>query len=286
MSILYIDKPKGMTSFDICFRLRKVLGTRKIGHTGTLDPNATGLMIILSDKDTKANQFLVSDSKEYIAECLIGCSTDTLDIDGSIIEEKEETMPDRNDIDNVLKSFLGDSMQLPPMTSAIKVDGKKLYEYARKGEEVEIKPRSVNINELKILNYDQENRILELYIKCSKGTYIRSIAHDLGKNLGCFGHLIKLVRVKAGDFEVENSIKLEDLADVETVQKHLIYPLEKLDYQTYELNTKELELVSHGMQIFARTSLQNGIVILTNNNKLIAVAEMLNDKIKCSKVFI
>ena len=205
----------------------------------------------------------------------------------SIVDvEVSDKTPDLEEIENELNNFRGDIEQLPPIYSAIKVNGKKLYEYARKGEEVEIKPRSVNINELKILNYDQENRILELYIKCSKGTYIRSIAHDLGKNLGCFGHLIKLVRVKAGDFEVENSIKLEDLTDIETVQKHLIYPLEKLDYQTYELNTKELELVSHGMQIFARTSLQNGIVILTNNNKLIAIAEMIDNKIKCSKVFI
>ena len=170
-----------MTSFDICFRLRKVLGTRKIGHTGTLDPNATGLMIVLSDKDTKANQFLVSDSKEYIAECLIGCSTDTLDIDGSIIEEKEETMPDRNDIDNALKSFLGDSMQLPPMTSAIKVDGKKLYEYQREGKTVELEPRPVNVSEIELLNVNE--RTFSFRCKVSSGTYIRVLLQDILKKL-------------------------------------------------------------------------------------------------------
>ena len=164
--------------------------------------------------------------------------------------------------------------------------GKKLYEYARKGEEVEIQPRNVNISELELLNYDKENRTLELYIKCSKGTYIRSIAHDLGKNLNCFGHLIKLVRVKAGDFLVENAIKLDELSSVEEVKKHLIYPLEKLDYQTYELNEKELELVSHGMQIWAQNLLEEGIVILTHNSKLVAVAEANENKIKCLKVFI
>ena len=163
---------------------------------------------------------------------------------------------------------------------------KKLYEYARKGEEVEIQPRSVNISELELLNYDKENRTLELYIECSKGTYIRSIAHDLGKNLNCFGHLIKLVRVKAGDFLVENAIKLDELSSVEEVEKHLIYPLEKLDYQTYELNEKELELVSHGMQIWAQNLLEEGIVILTHNSKLVAVAEANENKIKCLKVFI
>ena len=281
---LNVYKQKGKTSHDVVAILRRVTKIKQIGHTGTLDPFAEGVLPICIGKATRLIEYL-NDDKAYIGTVQLGKSTTTYDLEGETVDVSDKT-PDLEEIENELNNFRGDIEQLPPIYSAIKVNGKKLYEYARKGEEVEIKPRSVNINELKILNYDQENRILELYIKCSKGTYIRSIAHDLGKNLGCFGHLIKLVRVKAGDFEVENSIKLEDLADIETVQKHLIYPLEKLDYQTYELNTKELELVSHGMQIFARTNLQNGIVILTNNNKLIAIAEMLNDKIKCSKVFI
>ena len=281
---LDVYKPKGKTSHDVVAILRRVTKIKQIGHTGTLDPFAEGVLPICIGKATRLIEYL-NDDKAYIGTVQLGKSTTTYDLEGETVNVSDKT-PDLEEIENELNNFRGDIEQLPPIYSAIKVNGKKLYEYARKGEEVEIKPRSVNINELKILNYDKENRILELYIKCSKGTYIRSIAHDLGKNLGCFGHLIKLVRVKAGDFEVENSIKLEDLTDIETVQKHLIYPLEKLDYQTYELNTKELELVSHGMQIFARTNLQNGIVILTNNNKLIAIAEMLNDKIKCSKVFI
>ena len=281
---LNVYKPKGKTSHDVVAILRRVTKIKQIGHTGTLDPFAEGVLPICIGKATRLIEYL-NDDKAYIGTVQLGKSTTTYDLEGETVDVSDKT-PDLEEIENELNNFRGDIEQLPPIYSAIKVNGKKLYEYARKGEEVEIKPRSVNISELKILNYDQENRILELYIKCSKGTYIRSIAHDLGKNLGCFGHLIKLVRVKAGDFEVENSIKLEDLTDIETVQKHLIYPLEKLDYQTYELNTKELELVSHGMQIFARTNLQNGIVILTNNNKLIAVAEMNDNKIKCSKVFI
>lgn len=281
---LNVYKPKGKTSHDVVAILRRVTKIKQIGHTGTLDPFAEGVLPICIGKATRLIEYL-NDDKAYIGTVQLGKSTTTYDLEGETVDVSDKT-PDLEEIENELNNFRGDIEQLPPIYSAIKVNGKKLYEYARKGEEVEIKPRSVNISELKTLNYDQENRILELYIKCSKGTYIRSIAHDLGKNLGCFGHLIKLVRVKAGDFEVENSIKIEDLTDIETVQKHLIYPLEKLDYQTYELNTKELELVSHGMQIFARTNLQNGIVILTNNNKLIAVAEMNDNKIKCSKVFI
>lgn len=281
---LNVYKPKGKTSHDVVAILRRVTKIKQIGHTGTLDPFAEGVLPICIGKATRLIEYL-NDDKAYIGTVQLGKSTTTYDLEGETVDVSDKT-PTLEEIENELNNFRGDIEQLPPIYSAIKVNGKKLYEYARKGEEVEIKPRSVNISELKILNYDQENRILELYIKCSKGTYIRSIAHDLGKNLGCFGHLIKLIRVKAGDFEVNESVKLEDLASIEIVQKHLIYPLEKLDYQTYELNAKELELVSHGMQIFARTDLQNGIVILTNNNKLIAVAEMANDKIKCSKVFI
>ena len=162
MAILYIDKPKGLTSFDICFKLRKVLGTKKIGHTGTLDPNATGLMIVLSDKDSKANQFLVSDNKEYIATCLLGIETDTLDIDGNIIKEKEETMPSSKEIEEVLNSFLGESYQIPPMTSAIKKNGKKLYEYQREGVEVEIEPRKINVEEIELLSVNDNDFILDI----------------------------------------------------------------------------------------------------------------------------
>lgn len=281
---LNVYKPKGKTSHDVVAILRRVTKIKQIGHTGTLDPFAEGVLPICIGKATRLIEYL-NDDKAYIGTVQLGKSTTTYDLEGETVEVSDKT-PDLEEIENELKNFRGDIEQLPPIYSAIKVNGKKLYEYARKGEEVEIKPRSVNISELKILNYDQENRILELYIKCSKGTYIRSIAHDLGKNLRCFGHLIKLVRVKAGDFEVKNSVKLEDLTNIETVQKHLIYPLKKLDYQTYELTPKELELVSHGMQINTKQDLQPGIVILTHNSQLIAVAEFWDNKIKCSKVFI
>lgn len=281
---LNVYKPKGKTSHDVVAILRRITKIKQIGHTGTLDPFAEGVLPICIGKATRLIEYL-NDDKAYIGTVQLGKSTTTYDLEGETVKVSDKT-PDLEEIENELKNFRGDIEQLPPIYSAIKVNGKKLYEYARKGEEVEIKPRSVNISELKILNYDQENRILELYIKCSKGTYIRSIAHDLGKNLRCFGHLIKLVRVKAGDFEVEYSTKLEDLTDIETVQKHLIYPLKKLDYQTYELTPKELESVSHGMQINTKQDLQPGIVILTHNSQLIAVAEFLDNRIKCSKVFI
>ena len=281
---LNIYKPKGKTSHDVVAILRRITKIKQIGHTGTLDPFAEGVLPICIGKATRLIEYL-NDDKAYIGTVQLGKSTTTYDLEGEIVDTSNKT-PDLEEIENALNNFRGDIEQLPPIYSAIKVNGKKLYEYARKGEEVEIKPRSVNIGELKILNYDQENRILELYIKCSKGTYIRSIAHDLGKNLGCFGHLIKLIRVKAGDFEVEDSVKLEALTSLEEVKKHLIYPLEKLNYQIYELNSKELELVSHGMKIFARKNLQDEIVLLINNGKLVAVANACDGNIKCSKVLV
>lgn len=281
---LNIYKPKGKTSHDVVAILRRITKVKQIGHTGTLDPFAEGVLPICIGKATRLIEYL-KDDKAYIGTVQLGKSTTTYDLEGEVVEISDKT-PSLEEIEAELNNFRGDIEQLPPIFSAIKVKGKKLYEYARKGEEVEIQPRSVNISELELLNYDKENRTLELYIKCSKGTYIRSIAHDLGKNLNCFGHLIKLVRVKAGDFLVENAIKLDELSSVEEVKKHLIYPLEKLDYQTYELNEKELELVSHGMQIWAQNLLEEGIVILTHNSKLIAVAEANENKIKCLKVFI
>lgn len=281
---LNIYKPKGKTSHDVVAILRRITKVKQIGHTGTLDPFAEGVLPICIGKATRLIEYL-KDDKAYIGTVQLGKSTTTYDLEGEVVEISDKT-PSLEEIEAELNNFRGDIEQLPPIFSAIKVKGKKLYEYARKGEEVEIQPRSVNISELELLNYDKENRTLELYIKCSKGTYIRSIAHDLGKNLNCFGHLIKLVRVKAGDFLVENAIKLDELSSVEEVEKHLIYPLEKLDYQTYELNEKELELVSHGMQIWAQNLIEEGIVILTHNSKLIAVAEANENKIKCLKVFI
>lgn len=281
---LNIYKPKGKTSHDVVAILRRITKVKQIGHTGTLDPFAEGVLPICIGKATRLIEYL-KDDKAYIGTVQLGKSTTTYDLEGEVVEISDKT-PSLEEIETELNNFRGDIEQLPPIFSAIKVKGKKLYEYARKGEEVEIQPRSVNISELELLNYDKENRTLELYIKCSKGTYIRSIAHDLGKNLNCFGHLIKLVRVKAGDFLVENAIKLDELSSIEEVEKHLIYPLEKLDYQTYELNEKELELVSHGMQIWGQNLLEEGIVILTHNSKLVAVAEANENKIKCMKVFI
>jgi len=279
---LNVYKPKGKTSHDIVGILRRVTGVKQIGHTGTLDPFAEGVLPVCIGKATRLIEYL-KDDKAYIGTVQLGSSTTTYDIEGDVVGVNDNVSVKINEIEESLKDFRGEIEQLPPVYSAIKVGGKKLYEYARKGEEVKVEPRRVNIYENKILKYEPETKQLELYISCSKGTYIRSIANDLGEKLGTYGHLIKLVRVKAGDFEIKNSVGLEDLDTKEKVEKHLIYPLEYLDYPRYELNEKEKSLVLNGMPI--NTNIENGLVLLTYENRLVSVAEACGTTLKCRKVF-
>ncbi len=279
---LNVYKPQGKTSHDVVAILRRITKVKQIGHTGTLDPFAEGVLPICIGKATRLIEYL-EDDKAYVGTVKLGESTTTYDTEGEVVNSSDKKVT-LKEIESALDKFRGNIQQLPPIYSAIKVNGKKLYEYARKGEEVKIEPREVTIYKLDIVNFEEEKQLLELYIECSKGTYIRSIAHDLGAVLGCYGHLVKLVRTKAGKFNVENSVKLDSIQTVEDVKNKLIYPLEYLNYAKYELNETEKEKVSHGMQIYA--NLQDGTTILTYKNELIAVANVENKKVKVSKVFI
>ena len=279
---LNIYKPKGKTSHDVVAMLRRVTKIKQIGHTGTLDPFAEGVLPVCIGKATRLIEYL-ADDKAYIGTVQLGKSTTTYDIEGDAVKVSDKDVS-IEEIEEALQSFRGEIEQLPPIYSAIKVNGKKLYEYARKGEEVEIKPRKVTINELKILNYDSKNRILELYIECSKGTYIRSIANDLGEVLGVYGHLVKLIRVKAGEFNIKDCIKLEDIKTKENVERALINPLEKLHYKRYELNEDEKNKVLNGMEIAVSENVE-GTVILVYSNNILAIGEASGLRIKCSKVF-
>ena len=279
---LNIYKPQGKTSHDVVAILRRITKIKQIGHTGTLDPFAEGVLPICIGKATRLIEYL-DDDKAYIGTVQLGKSTTTYDTEGEGVNFSDKKVS-LEEIEQALQNFRGEIEQLPPIYSAIKVNGKKLYEYARKGEEVKIEPRRVNIYKLEVVHFDEEKQTLELHIECSKGTYIRSIANDLGEALGCYGHLIKLVRIKAGKFEVNEAINLEALETKEQAEKNLIYPLEYLDYPKYELNEVEKEKVSHGMGI--NTDLENGIALLTQQSKLIAVANIENKKAKILKVFI
>ena len=279
---LNVYKPKGKTSHDVVAMLRRITKIKQIGHTGTLDPFAEGVLPICIGKATRLIEYL-DDDKAYVATVKLGEATTTYDLEGDIVASSDKEI-ELEKIQRVLPKFMGDIEQYPPIYSAIKVAGKKLYEYARKGEQVEIKPRIVNISELKILSYNKESRILELYVACSKGTYIRSIANDLGKELETYGHLTKLVRVKAGAFLLETSVKLEELDKVEDVKQKLLYPFDCLNYPRYELTTLERDKISHGMAIV--TNNDDGIYLLTFEGNLVAVGSNDSGKMKCLKVFI
>jgi len=281
---LNVYKPQGKTSHDVVAILRRVTKIKQIGHTGTLDPFAEGVLPICIGKSTRLIEYL-DDDKAYIGTIQLGSSTTTYDIEGEEVNYSDKTAT-FEEIQDVLECFKGDIEQLPPIYSAIKVKGKKLYEYARKGEDIKIEPRGVNIKELTVKSYNPESRQLEIYVACSKGTYIRSLANDIGEKLGTYGHLIKLVRVKAGKFEVENSVNLDELQTYEQVEQNLINPAIYLNYPKYELNVKELELVSHGMEIKPNQTFDNGVVLLFAQKNLVAVGKYNDGRIKSSKVFI
>lgn len=279
---LNIYKPKGKTSHDVVAILRRTTGVKQIGHTGTLDPFAEGVLPICIGKATRLIEYL-NDDKAYIGTVQLGSSTTTYDTEGGAVNISDKT-PYLEEVEDCLKTFRGEIEQIPPIYSAIKVKGKKLYEYARSGQDVDIEPRKVNIFKLEILNYDLKNKQLELEIECSKGTYIRSIANDLGKKLGCYGHLIKLVRTRAGKFNIENSVKLDTLASIADVERNLIYPLNYLDYQKYEINDNEKKLISNGIKI--QTNLIDGISIMVHNNRIVSIGKTKTGIFKPEKVFI
>lgn len=280
---LNVYKPKGITSHDVVSALRRITKVKQIGHTGTLDPFAEGVLPICIGKATRLIEYL-DDDKAYTGTIQLGSSTTTYDLEGEEVNSSDKKVT-FNEIEAALDKFRGEIEQLPPIYSAIKVNGKKLYEYAREGKEVKIEPRRVNISKLEILEYDETNRRLTLHIECSKGTYIRSIAHDLGTELTTFGHLVKLVRVKAGMFEVNNAVSLEHIQTKEDVEKLLIAPLKKLNYMTYELNKNELVKVSNGTAIMPSKELpENSLILLTSQERLIAAAKMTKGLLKCLKV--
>ena len=281
---LNVYKPKGKTSHDVVAFLRRVTKIKQIGHTGTLDPFAEGVLPICIGKSTRLIEYL-KDDKAYIGTVQLGKSTTTYDIEGEEVNSSDKRVK-ISEIETALKDFQGEIEQVPPIYSALKVNGKKLYEYAREGKEVEIKSRKVCISEIKLLNFDEEKMTTELYIACSKGTYIRSIANDLGKKLGTYGHLIKLVRVQAGEFKIENSVKLEELDSVEKINTQLINPLDYLDYPQLEISDMQAERIKNGMTIDLEIQDTVPIFVFKYKNVICAVGGLKDGKFTPSKVFL
>ena len=213
--ILLVDKPSGITSHDIVDRLRRKLKMKRIGHAGTLDPLATGLMIMLIGKATKVSQFLISLDKAYEGTFELGVETDSQDSEGQVVEQKKIPQDLSEDmIRNEMNQFLGDQYQTPPMFSAKKIDGVPLYKMARKGKTVEREPRVIRINELSLKKWSSPQG--EFYMDCSKGTYVRTVFHDLGQNLGCGGHLTSLRRTKINNFSIEGVNTLDEIEKMGT----------------------------------------------------------------------
>ena len=216
--IVIVDKPQGWTSQDVTARLRRVFNTRRIGHGGTLDPMATGVLPVFVGRATRGVEFFEHAEKTYETVLRLGLTTDTEDVTGTVLTEQGVHVT-AEQVETVLESFRGEILQVPPMYSALKVNGQKLCDLARKGKEVERKPRPITIHELTLL--EQGENTLRLRVRCSKGTYIRTLCKDIGEALGCGGCMAELRRVTAGEYTIEESVPLQELLDTQMPEKYL-----------------------------------------------------------------
>lgn len=273
-NVLFVNKPKGVSSFDICFKLRKVLGTKKIGHTGTLDPNATGVMIILYNNATKANQFLVSDKKEYRTRVLYGIETDTLDLDGNIVKQNAYVCPSIIILNEVLNSFLGKSKQEVPITSAVSVNGKRLYQYQLEGKEVELPIRDIEVFSIHLDKTFEDG--FEFTCEVSSGTYIRALVRDIMKKLGMIGTVKDLCRTKIDDINIEDCDNLEDILNGH-YKKHDLYEVISKRYPV--IDVKNYDDVKNGKRLNIITKYDK--VAITSNFELLAIYSRDGDDFKC-----
>ena len=268
--IINVCKEKNMTSRDVVNIISKHLHTKKVGHTGTLDPLATGVLIVCTNHDTKLVDILTSKNKEYIATMRLGIQTDTGDITGNIIKRSTYKVT-KDQIIKVLNSFLGSSTQTVPIYSAVKINGKKLYEYARNGEEVTLPTREINISSIELLDYHDD--LIKFKVTVSKGTYIRSLIEDIGKTLQTVATMEDLVRTKQSHYKIEDSYTLEDIKN----DNYKPIPLNIVlkDYHTYNLNATEYFKVKNGSKMLL--NIDDKIVTLLYNNKPIALYRKEND---------
>lgn len=270
--ILVINKEKDYTSRDVVNVLNKTLQTKKIGHTGTLDPIATGVLVVCIGKYTKLVSEITGYDKEYIAEIKLGIKTDTQDITGNIIEAKPFTV-NKEKIIEVLSSFLGKNMQTVPLYSAVKINGKKLYEYARKQEKVELPQREIEIKSIELLSFDKD--IITFKTTVSKGTYIRSLIEDICKKLGVIGTMNNLKRTKQGSFLIENAYTLEEIK----TKNYQFMPVEKVfSYPIVNLNEEEYNKVKNGSKITLNNP--NEKIILKYQEEIIAIYQKEKDIFK------
>lgn len=283
--ILIINKPKGRTSHDIVAKVKKIVND-KVGHTGTLDPNATGVLPLLIGKGTLCSQYLIEHDKIYEATIKLGIKTDTADIEGKIIEEREvllKTLEEQN-IKKVLKEFLGKQEQIPPIYSAIKVNGKKLYEYARHGQDVQIKPRKIEIYQCELKQIKKEQKEIKFIVHCSKGTYIRSLCENIAEKLGTIGYMKELNRIRVGKFDIKQSITIEELeekiSDKIYVKEHFI-SIEEIFANKKSITIPENRIKHFINGVKLSYNLEDDIYkIYDKNKKFIGIGSIKNNLLK------
>lgn len=276
--IIIINKPKNYTSHDIVRKAKKLLN-EKVGHTGTLDPNATGVLPLLIGKGTLLSKYLIEHDKIYEAVLKLGEKTDTADGEGKVLESQnvEQSILKKENIEKIFNNLEGKQEQIPPMYSAIKLNGKKLYEYARKGIEVEVKPRTIEIYKLELIKV--ENMKITFRVSCSKGTYIRTLCEKIAEELGTVGYMKELKRIQVGEFNIKDSITIEELENQEIVSNKFI-TIEKYfnDYEKIVLNERKLQLFLNGVQL--TYELKDGIYKIYKENEFVGIGTVKNKLLK------
>ena len=280
--IILINKEKNYTSHDVVNKVKKITKS-KVGHTGTLDPNATGVLPLLLGNATKISKYLMNHDKEYQVILQLGIKTDTADVEGKIIEEKEVDLDALNEekVKKILSTFLGKQKQTPPIYSAIKVNGKKLYEYARKGQEIEIEPRVIEIYDIKLINIDIKQKQIGFIVKCSKGTYIRSLCEDIAEKLETVGYMKELNRTIVGNFNIKDSITISEFE--EKYNKNdlsNIISIEEIfkEKSKVELDNRNIKQYLNGVKI--KVENKDNIYRIFMNNKFIGIGIVENGYLK------
>ena len=277
--IIVINKPKNCTSHDVVYKVKKIFN-EKVGHTGTLDPLATGVLPLLIGKGTLCSKYLINHDKTYEVELTLGKKTDTADSEGKIIETNDvpkEILKQQN-VEKVLNSFIGKQKQIPPIYSAIKVKGKKLYEYARKGQEVEIQPREIEIYSINLMKINSETKKIEFQVHCSKGTYIRTLCEDIAEKLSTVGYMSELNRIQVGTFTLSEAVSIENLEKAPK-EKYLI-PIEKVFEKCGSIELKDVSLKKFLNGVKITKNEPDGVYRIYNKGTFVGTGILKDGKLK------
>ncbi len=296
--IINVYKEAGFTSHDVVAKLRGILKQKKIGHTGTLDPEATGVLPVCCGKATKVCELLTDKDKSYRAVCRLGVETDTQDMTGTVLNECDTDMITEEQLRECINSFVGQTEQIPPMYSALKVNGKKLYELAREGKTVERKPRKITISEIDIVDINLEEKTFTMDVTCSKGTYIRTLCHDIGKKLGVCAAMEKLVRTRVSVFKIEEALTLNDIEilskEKPEIFREKVYSVDSLfDYLKVNVAGDGIRYLQNGNTLKAKDFKQDvsgikqdeKILVYDENNYFKAVYQKKENDFKVFKMF-